>query len=214
MSAVGTRGNTKSFLAPMTVNAIVNFFTEFSDHIGVAVSFFDTSDNFVENANISLAGISLLTSPWPFITSAISTYATGEGNTVASVVSQASMNAVVHSFSNPTRVVNTAYQPSTTADTLVIGSVEIDATLSLSGGTKGTVTLQYADDSGFTTNVKTAGIGVNGNTGTLTIGLNTVGAGGGPIAGVVPKSKYYRYLTASSTGTATFTVLSTQEVSL
>lgn len=122
--------------------------------------------------------------------------------------------SALRTFANPTRVVNTAYQPSTTNDTLVIGSVEIDASLSLSGGAKGTVTLQYADDSGFTTNVKTDGEGVNGNTGTLTIGLNTVGAGGGVVVGVVPAGKYYRYLTTNVTGTPTYTVLGTQEISM
>lgn len=114
--------------------------------------------------------------------------------------------------SNPSLAVNTARQASTTRDALVIASVEIDAALSLSGGAKGTVSLQYADNNTFTTNLKTASVGVNGNTGTLTIGLNTTQAGGGVVVGIVPAGKYYRLFTTNTTGTPTFGTPAIQEV--
>lgn len=113
-------------------------------------------------------------------------------------------------ISTPTRALNTAYTPSSTLPTLVIMSVEIDASLSLSGGTKGTVTL-LASNNSFSTST-TESVGVNGNTGTLTIGLNTVGAGGGVVMGYVPAGYAYKAVTASSTGTATFSVLATTEI--
>lgn len=117
-------------------------------------------------------------------------------------------------FVYPTLAVNTARQASTTRDALVVASVEIDASLSLTTGAKGTVSLQYADNNTFTTNLKTAGIGVNGNTGTLVIGLNTVGAGGGCVVGIIPAGKYYRLLTTNTTGTPTYGTPAIQEVLL
>lgn len=206
---VGTPRDTNIF-AVMNVNAIVDSFTEFSDHIGVVVSFFDTSDNFISNNIVSLAGISLVSGTWAFIQSAVSTYATGQGNTLVSLVSEVSMNAAVRTVNTPTRVLNTAYTPSSTLPTMVIMSVEIDASLSLTGGTKGTVTL-LASNNSFSTSTAESET-VNGNTGTLTIGLNTVGAGGGTVIGFVPAGWAYKAVTASSTGTATFSVLSTTEI--
>lgn len=117
-------------------------------------------------------------------------------------------------FSTPSLAVNTARQASAERDALVVASVEIDATLSLSGGSKGSVTLQYADDSAFTTNVVAPGIGMNGNTGTLTLGLNTVGAGSGNVVGIVPAGKYYRLHTTNITGTPTYGTPTVQEVLL
>lgn len=123
-------------------------------------------------------------------------------------------NYPVRVFSNPSLAVNTARKASDVHDTLVVASVEIDANLSLSGGAKGTVSLQYADNNTFTTNLKTASIGVNGNTGTLTIGLNTTQAGGGVVMGIVPAGKFYRLFTTNTTGTPTFGTPVIQEISL
>lgn len=146
------------------------------------------------------------------IAAAIATYAAANSITVGAIEWGVSSTGVSFATSYPTRAVNTAYQ--VTGNTLVVSSIEIDATLSLTSGAKGTVTLKYADDSGITTNVKTASVGVNGNTGTLTIGLNTVGAGGGNVMGFVPAGKYYKFVTTNTTGTPTYTVLSTQETAI
>lgn len=121
---------------------------------------------------------------------------------------------VARSFSTPSLALNTARQASTTRDALVVASVEIDASLSLTTGAKGTITFQYADDSGFTTNVVSPSFSVNGNTGTLVIGLNTVGNGGGNIVGVVPAGKYYRLHSVNTTGTPTYGTPTIQEVLL
>lgn len=119
----------------------------------------------------------------------------------------AKLNAVstsTRAFSSPSRAVNTAYQPSTTRDTEVHASVDVTTTLSLSGGTTGKVTLQYADDSGFTTNVVSVQQYTNGNTGTLTLGLNISQIGTADLSGIIPAGKYYRLLTTNTTGTPTF----------
>lgn len=115
-------------------------------------------------------------------------------------------------FNNPTRSLNTAFQPSTTNDVFASYSVDISSTLSLSGGQSGTVYLRYADDSGHTTNVKEVARFVNGNTGTLTIGLSITQNVTGTLSGVIPAGKYAKLVTENTSGTPTFTYRSAQEV--
>jgi secreted Zn-dependent insulinase-like peptidase len=115
-------------------------------------------------------------------------------------------------FNNPSRSLNTAFQISTTQDALVSYAVDISASLSLSGGQTGTVNLQYADDSGFTTNVKTVQSAANGNTGTLTVGLNLTQLGTATVSGMVPAGKYVRVAAVNTAGTPTFTFKTSQEV--
>lgn len=122
-----------------------------------------------------------------------------------------SQPASARTINTPTRAINTAYAPSTALPTLVLMSVEVDAALSLSGGAKGTCTLEVSPTSAFTTVVNDSEV-VNGNTGTLTIGLNTVGAGGGTMVAYVPAGYQYKAVTANTTGTPTYTVLSTTEI--
>lgn len=116
------------------------------------------------------------------------------------------------SFSNPSRALGTAFQPSTAEDTFGSYSVTIAATLSLSGGQLGSVILEYADDSAFTTNVKTVAQATNGNTGTLTLGLNTVQTYGANVSGIIPMSKWVRLRVSNVTGTPTTSFVNAQEV--
>lgn len=118
------------------------------------------------------------------------------------------------SFSSPSRSLNTAFQPSTTRNAIVNYSVDIATSVSLSGGAVGTVFLEYADDSGFTTNVVEVCRFVNGNTGTLVIGLTLNQTGTANVGGMIPLNKYVRVRTANTTGTPTFTYRSGQEVLL
>ena len=118
---------------------------------------------------------------------------------------------ILRVYANPTLTLNTARQASTTRDAQVTISVEQATTLSLSGGQTCNAFLEYADDSGFTTNVKEIGRSTNGNTGTLAIGLNITQTNTATITGLVPANKYYRIRT---TGTGTQTFRSAQEVLL
>lgn len=117
-------------------------------------------------------------------------------------------------FNNPSLAVNTARQASTTQDALVSASVPITATLSLTTGQQGTVTLQYADNSAFTTNVVSVQPSSNGNTGSLAIGLNLGQVVTATMTGVIPAGKYYRLLTTNVTGTPTYGTPVIQEVLL
>lgn len=110
--------------------------------------------------------------------------------------------------------VNTARQASTTQDADVIGSVDITTTLSLTGGTAGKVSLQYADNNTFTTNLVTVSEGTTSNTGTLTIGLALSQIGTAIVKGIIPANKYYRLSTTNVTGTPTYGTPLVQEVLL
>lgn len=120
--------------------------------------------------------------------------------------------AVTRSFSNPSRTLNSAFQASSTRDAMVSYTVDVAATLTLTGGATGTVTLQYADDSGFTTSVVTVQSSVNGNSGALTIGLNLTQTGTCSLSGMIPAGKYAKLVTTNTAGSPTFTFRAAQEV--
>ncbi len=123
-------------------------------------------------------------------------------------------SGTTRSFSNPARTLNSAFQISGSRDCLVSYTVDIACTISLTAGQTGTLTLEYADDSGFTTNVVTVQTAVNANTGALTIGLNLTQTTTAGITGVVPAGKYVRIRTANTIGTPSFTFRAAQEVLL
>lgn len=130
------------------------------------------------------------------------------------IVEQLGTELIAKSFSNPSLAVNTSRQPSTTRDTMVNASVDITSTISLTTGQNGKVALQYADNTGFTTNVVTVQSATNGNTGSLTIGLNLSQVYTAALTGIVPAGKYYRLVTTNITGTPTYGTPVIQEVLL
>ena len=121
---------------------------------------------------------------------------------------------VARSQSAVSRGLNSGFQVSTTRDALVNYSVDIACTLSLTTGQTGTVFLEIADDSGFTTNLQEICRCVNGNTGSLTVGLNLTQNATGGLNGFIPAGKFVRLRTANTVGTPTFTYRSGQEVLL
>lgn len=112
------------------------------------------------------------------------------------------------SFANPARSLNTAFQISSTRDAWVGYSVNISVTSALLAGQEGRVHLEYADDSGFTTNVVTVASTVNATSGVL----NLTNIGPGSVTGWIPAAKYARIRTENVTGTPTYALTRTQEV--
>src|SRR5215510_1217042 len=100
--------------------------------------------------------------------------------------------------SYPARTLNTAFQPSATKDAMVSYSVDIACTLSLTTGATGTVFLEICPNSAFSANVQELGRFVNGNTGTLTLGLNLTQNVTGCVSGFVPAGYYVRLRTANT----------------
>lgn len=118
------------------------------------------------------------------------------------------------SQASASRSLNTVFQINATRDSLVNYSVDIACTLSLTTGQAGTVFLEIASNSGFTNNVQEVSRFVNGNTGTLAIGLSLTQNVTGTLSGYVPIAYYARLRTANTTGTPTFTYRSGQEILL
>lgn len=113
-----------------------------------------------------------------------------------------------------TRSLNTAFQISTTRDTLATYSVQITVTASIAGGQNGDVILEIASDSGFTTNVQTLSIAGLGQTYTLAVALQGVQPQTSVVSGYVPAGYYTRLRTVNNTGTPGFSFRAGQEVSL
>lgn len=116
--------------------------------------------------------------------------------------------------SSASRSLNSGFQISTLRDCMVHYSVDIAATMSLIAGQTGTIFLEIASNSGFSTNLQELGRFVNGNSGTLTIGLNLTQTVSGNLSGFVPAGYYCRIRTDNTSGTPTFTYRSGQEVLL
>lgn len=118
------------------------------------------------------------------------------------------VNRPARSFAQPARSLNASFQISTTRDTFVSYSVNISVTSALIAGQEGRVHLEYADDSGFTTNVVTVASAVNATSGVL----NLTNIGAGNVTGWIPVAKYVRIRTENVTGAPTYSLTRVQEV--
>jgi len=123
-------------------------------------------------------------------------------------------NKPTRSFANPTRSLNTCFQVSSTRDALVSYSVDIATSLSLTAGQQGTVYLRTYTNASCTTGVQEVTRFVNGQTGTLTIGLALTQNVTGTLSGVIPAGAYVQIVTENNTGTPVFTYRVAQEVLL
>ena len=118
--------------------------------------------------------------------------------------------AAARSYTNPARTLNTAFQISTTRDADVSYAVDVQIQSLLLGAAQGTTTLQYADNSGMSTNLVTVISGTNRTSGVL----NLDNTGTVALTGKIPAGKFVRLLTATNTGTVVFTFRTAQEVLL
>lgn len=100
---------------------------------------------------------------------------------------------------------NTAYQVSATNACLLSVSPNIACTLSLATGQEGSATLQISPNG--TTGWISIGTCYGSNTGSLSIGLNTVQKTGSSISTYLPLGYYWQLLTTNVTSTPTYTFL-------
>lgn len=135
-------------------------------------------------------------------------YSMTEGDVL--LFSIAARSQGTRSFANPSRTLNSAFQISTTRDAEVSYAVDIACASTLVAGQKGKVTLQYADDSGFTTNVVSLTESETGTGALLGLATNNTSA----LPGIIPAGKYVRLATTNVVGTPTFTFRRSQEVLL
>lgn len=118
------------------------------------------------------------------------------------------------SFNYTTRSLNTCFQVSSTRDALVSYSVDILTSLSLVAGQQGTVYMRIYTNSSCTTGTQEVVRFVNGQTGTLTIGLALSQNVTGTLSGIIPAGVWVQLVTENNTGTPTFTARPGQEVLL
>jgi hypothetical protein len=102
-----------------------------------------------------------------------------------------------------TKSLNVAYQASTTSDSKIYVSAKVSCNLSLLAGQSGSIILEVSPNG--TTGWVYVGQIDGSNTGTLTVGLNTVQITGGQLTAPVKKNSYWRLRTVNNTGTPTFT---------
>lgn len=162
-----------------------------------------TNDSAYINQSGSRTAISLTTTG----TSGVSTY-----NSSTGVLNVPSYTPPVPLQSLATRVLNTAFQVSTTRNALVNYSVQMTVTATVTSGQNGDVIFEIASDSGFTANVQTVSIAGLSQVYTLAVALQGVQGQTCVVSGMVPQGYYARIRTVSTTGTPTFTYRAGQEV--
>lgn len=114
--------------------------------------------------------------------------------------------------SDRTVAAGTAYSPSSSRYTLVSVSASVSCALTISGGTAGNTVLQISPDNiTYTTKSEV----LNSSTGSLVIGVAITNVNGNTMTCTVPPGYYYKITNTSTTGTATFSILTTaQETNL
>jgi hypothetical protein len=138
----------------------------------------------------------------------------GAGLSGGTITTSGTISLIPRSFGYQTRALNTCFQISASRDALVTYSVDIATSLSLTTGQQGTVYLRIYSDSGCSTGTQELTRFVNGQTGTLTIGLALTQNVTGTLTGVIPAGSYVQLVTQNNTGTPTFTARPGQEVLL
>lgn len=141
----------------------------------------------------------------------------GSSNQVLTVKSgvpswQNASNSSARSQSSVSRSLNSAFQVSATRDSLVRYSVDISCTSTLISGQSGTVILEMATNSGFTTGVQTLSQFTNSNSVALAIAITVIQINTACVTGYVPAGNYVRLRTVNNTGTPTYTYQVGQEV--
>lgn len=114
------------------------------------------------------------------------------------------------SYSN--RSLNSCFQVSAAKDAFVAYSVDVDTSISLIGGANGQVALRTYSDSGCTTDGHTIQQGKAGLTGTVVVGLAMNNPSSVSLGGIITRGRYAKLETTNLSGTPTYTVQATQEV--
>lgn len=142
---------------------------------------------------------------------------TGTSSTYSGVTTDAQGRVTAgttRSFNYTTRSLNTCFQASASRDVQVSYAVDIATSLSLTTGQQGTVYLRIYTNSGCSTGTQEINRFVNGQTGTLTIGLALTQNVTGNLSGIIPAGMYAQLVTENNVGTPTFTARPGQEVLL
>lgn len=212
MSFTDRNTNIEKTYMRIIVYGMVN---EGTPYAGLAFAYFDNTG--IVNpcqSDIDMTSITSMAGLKVAAQAAIDAQTTSFGYTITDTFWLTNLLPTSKTFNYPSLAVNTSRQASTVQDALVSASVDITASLSLTTGQSGKVSLQYADNTGFSTNVVTVQPSTNGNTGTLAIGLALGQVVSATVSGIIPAGKFYRIVTTNITGTPTYGTPVIQEVLL
>lgn len=149
------------------------------------------------------------------VTNNASNFSLGNINETLTMTAANTMAFRGRSQSLSTRPLNTAFQVSTTRECYVQYCVDITCTSTLLGGQSGTVFLEMATNSAFTTGVQELSEFTNANNVALAIAITVTQLNTACLTGFsIPAGNWVRIRTASNTGTPTFTFKVGQEVLL
>lgn len=138
----------------------------------------------------------------------------GNVNETLTMTSSNAMDFRGRSQSFASRSLNIVFQVSSTRDSQVSYSVDVSCTSTLLGGQGGTVVLEIATNSGFTTGVQTLAQFINSNSVSLAIAITVTQINSACLSGFVPAGYFVRLRTINNSGTPTFTFTAGQEVLL
>lgn len=141
-------------------------------------------------------------------------FALGSVNQVLTMTGTTTMTFRGRTQNSSSRTLNTVFQPSSTQDSTVSYSVDITCVSTLLGGQSGTVILEMATNSGFTTGVQTLSQFTNSNAVALAIAITVTQLNTACLNGYIPAGNFVRLRTVSNTGTPSFTYQVGQEVLL
>lgn len=110
-------------------------------------------------------------------------------------------NGDASSFTTTTVTLNTASQISTTRDAFVMYPVNVGVSSLLLGAASGDLYLEYADNSGMSTNLVTYGPFRSSTSGVLSL----VNTGCVTVSGIIPGGKYHRVRSNTTSGTVSYT---------
>lgn len=119
-------------------------------------------------------------------------------------------NKPVRTFSKPSRSLNSAFQMSNSSDVFVLYTVPVTTVAALLVGSRARIILQYADNSGMSTNL----VNVHASEFGIGSGLAVTGYGTITLCAVIPKNKYVRLVSSNVLGTPTFGTVDAFEVEL
>jgi len=183
---LSTNGTTPSWISPPTGTVT---------SVGVSSTDFSVSGSPVTSSgsmtlNLNTSGVSSGFYDWVTVNS-------------KGIVTAAGNMATPIAIASGARNFNQAYQVSTTSQSHISVSPQLSCSLSLSGGTSGTIVLEISANgsTGWIFQGEISG----SNTGTLTIGLNTTQITGGQMTADLPAGYYWRLTTTNVTGTPTYT---------
>lgn len=116
-------------------------------------------------------------------------------------------------ITTPSRTLGTAFQPSTTKNTLVHYTVSITTALTVSGGQSGRVDLWVGPTSSLSSSNSVAAVS-SALTGTVVIGVAMGQVGGGELSYEVPRGYWAELSTTNVTGSPTYAITEQSEETL